>query len=59
MAQHVRMRLEAELCQSPGALDHAGEHGGAERRVAVGREYEWRLRLLFALESPQGAQFVA
>jgi hypothetical protein len=25
----------------------------------LGREYEWRLRLLFALEPPQGAQFVA
>ena len=40
------------------ALDHAGEPGGTERRAALGREYEWRLRLLLALEPPQGAQFV-
>ena len=58
MAQHVRMRLEAELRQSPGALDHAGEPGRAEWRAALGREYEWRPRLLLALEPPQGAQFV-
>ena len=59
MAQHVRMGLEAELRLNPGPLDHAGEPGGAERRTTLGREHEWRLRVLLALEPPQGAQFVA
>ena len=59
MPQHMRMRLEAQLRQSPGALDHSSEPGGAKRRAALGREYEWRLMLLLALEPSQGAQFVA
>ena len=59
MPQHVRMRLEAELGQSPGALDHPRKPCGAEWRAAFGREHEWRPRLLLALEPPQGAQFVA
>jgi hypothetical protein len=53
------MRIEAEFGLSASPLDHAGEPGWAERRTALGREHKWRLRLLLALEPPQGAQFVA
>ena len=51
--------LNPNLAPNPDALDHAGEPGRAKWRAALGREYEWRLRLLLALEPPQGAQFVA
>jgi hypothetical protein len=59
VAQHVRMRLEAQLGLDASALDHAGEPGRTERRAALGREHEGRLGLLLAPEPPQSAQFVA
>jgi hypothetical protein len=59
MSQHVRMRLKGELGLDPSALNHARESSRAKGRTALGREYEWRLRLLLTLKSPQSAQFVA
>jgi len=59
MAQHVRVRLEAELGGLAGTLDHAREPGRAEGRAALGCEHEGRLGLLLALELAQGAQLVA
>jgi hypothetical protein len=35
MAQHVRMRFERQPSGSTGALDHAREPGGSERRSAL------------------------
>jgi hypothetical protein len=40
MAQHVGMRLEAELGLSASPLDHAGEPGRAERRATLGRKHK-------------------
>jgi hypothetical protein len=59
MPQHVRMRLKGELSHNPSPFNHARESSRAKRRAALGREHEWRLRLLLALEPPQGAQFVS
>ena len=55
----MRVRLEGELGGRRGALDHAGEAGGGERRAPLRREDERRLRLLLALKLPERPQFVA
>ena len=59
MAQHVRVGLEAELGLAASALDHAGEAGGAEGSSTLRSEDEGRLRLLLALQAPQGTQFIS
>jgi hypothetical protein len=55
MPEHVWMGFEAKLGPGASPLDHARESGRAKGRTALGREYEWRLRLLLALEPPQGS----
>jgi hypothetical protein len=52
VSEHVRVRLEDKPCASPGAIDHAGEAGGSERRPALRGEHERRLGVLFALKPP-------
>jgi len=59
VAQHVRMDREAELGGFAGALSHAEEACGAERRCSLAGEDVGRLRVLLALEPPQGAEFIA
>jgi hypothetical protein len=59
MSQHVRMGFEAQLDLDPSPFNHACESGWTKRCAPLGREYEWRLGLLLALEAPQSAQFVA
>ena len=54
MTQHVR------VCFYPSSpLDHSGEASRSKWSTALGREHEGRLRLLFSLKPPEGAQFVA
>lgn len=51
VAQHVRVRLETKPGLYARPLNHAGEACGGERRPALRREDEGRLRLLLALET--------
>src|SRR3954468_24780343 len=56
--QHVRVRLEVQLCLCASALDHACKARRAERRAAFRREHEWRLWLLLALQTAECAEFI-
>jgi hypothetical protein len=47
------------LASIPRPFNHARESSRAKGRAALGREYEWRVRLLLTLKAPQGAQFIA
>jgi hypothetical protein len=58
VAEHVGMRLEAQLSLPACPFDHAGEASGAERCPAFRGEHEGRLGFLLALKSPQRPQFV-
>jgi hypothetical protein len=53
--EHMRVSLESQLGRLSSSFDHASEARSRKRRAALRREHEWRLRLLFALEPPQGA----
>jgi hypothetical protein len=55
---HVRVGLEPELGYRPRPLDHPCKACGGERCTPLRSEHEGRLRLLLALEPPQGAQLV-
>src|SRR5262249_46471843 len=59
VAQHMRMDREAKPGGFAGPLNHAEEACGAERRCPLAGEDVGRLRVLLALEPPQGAEFIA
>jgi hypothetical protein len=48
MAQHVRVRFEPEPGRLAGPLYHLRKAAPRERRAALGHEYEFRVRRLFA-----------
>lgn len=50
--QHVRVRLEAQLCLGTRPLDHAGEASSRERCSALRHEDEGRFGRLLTLEAP-------
>jgi hypothetical protein len=51
--------LNEQFGNLASSLDHSGEASSREWRTPLRREHEWRLCLLFTLQPPQGAQFVA
>jgi hypothetical protein len=51
--------LEREVGFDPHTFHHTGKAGSGERAIPLGREYERRLGILFALKPPQCARFVA
>jgi hypothetical protein len=57
--EHMGVCLERQFGNLASSLDHAGEAGGRKWSTALGRKHERRLRLLFALEPAEGAQFLA
>ncbi len=59
VAQHMGMRLERELGFDASTFHHTGKAGSGERAAPFGREHERRLGILFALNPPQCARFVA
>jgi hypothetical protein len=59
MAQHVRVRLEAEIGGLTEPFYHPSNAGSGERRAALGREHERGFRVLLALQPAQCPQFVA
>jgi hypothetical protein len=56
--EHMRVRLEGELCLPACTLDHPGKPGGAKGCPALRCEHEGRLGLLLALKPPQRPQLV-
>src|SRR5580693_264449 len=59
VAQHVRVDLHIEAYSLTSALDHRLKATLGEWRAAFRCEHKRRFGVLFTLEPPQGAQFLA